>query len=229
MMKRPLGLILCGASGRMGSRVAALAAADARFSVLARVDLGFAGKPPWAEAGAIVDFSAPGASLEFVQAAARAKKPIVIGTTGFSSPQLSRLKAFSRRTPVFLSPNFSRGVAVMARLAAEAARLLPGYGAAVSEIHHDQKKDAPSGTALRLARAVQEGRKDGRPIPAVSQRLGDVVGDHTLTFAGPFERLELTHRAHSRDVFARGALEAALWVAGNRPGLYGMEDLMGLR
>jgi 4-hydroxy-tetrahydrodipicolinate reductase len=119
-------------------------------------------------------------------------------------------------------------VAVLAHLAAEAARLAPGYDAALIDVHHSAKRDAPSGTALRLARAVRDGRGEDAPVPTASVRIGGVVGDHTVIFAGPDERLELTHRAESRDLFARGALDAALWAAKKKPGLYGMNDLLGL-
>ena len=106
--------------------------------------------------------------------------------------------------------------------------LLKDYEVSISETHHSRKKDAPSGTALRLARIVMEARRGSEPA-IVSQRIGDVVGDHTVTLAGPCERLELTHRAQSRDVFARGALRAALWVSGKRPGLYDMPDLFAAK
>ena len=226
MIRKPLRLIVCGASGRMGARVRALALEDPRFALVGGISLGEDISPLMGKADLIVDFTSPEASVTFAAAAARAKKPIVIGTTGFSTRELSRIKSCARRTAVLISPNFSRGVNLMFDLAARAARILAGYDASVSEIHHNRKKDAPSGTALRLARAVGEGRKSQTPVPAVSQRLGDVVGEHTLTLAGPFERLEITHRAHSRDVFARGALEAALWLLRRQPGLYDMGDLM---
>ena len=106
--------------------------------------------------------------------------------------------------------------------------MLKDYEISISETHHRRKKDAPSGTALRLARIIMEARRGAEPA-IVSQRIGDVVGDHTVTLAGPCERLELTHRAQSRDVFAQGALRAALWVAGKKPGLYDMPDLFSAK
>ncbi len=156
--------------------------------------------------------------------AAAARRAAVVGTTGFNQVQLAQIRAASRRIPVFLSPNFSPGVHALGLLLQAAASLLADFEAGISETHHSRKKDAPSGTALRLARVIMEARRGGAPA-IVSQRLGDVVGEHTVTFAGPFERLELTHRAHSRDVFAQGALRAALWVGGRKPGLYDMPDL----
>lgn len=242
MTAKPLRLIVCGAAGRMGSRVAALAAADPRFSLAACVFHREGGdsrgaraiRPEelpehLARADALIDFTAPEASVRMAAAAAAARKAAVIGTTGFSAVQLAQLKSLSSRIPVFLSPNFSPAVNLMFRLCAEAARALGDYDASISEIHHSRKRDAPSGTALRLSQAVMEGRSSREPVATVSQRLGDVVGEHTLTLAGPFERLEITHRAHSRSLFARGALEAALWVARKKPGLYDMLALMELK
>lgn len=225
----PLRLIVCGAAGRMGSRVVELAAADPRFSVAAGIRRGARLEDYLAGADMLVDFSAPAASVSFAKAAARAGKASVIGTTGFSDAQRAELRSQSRRAPLFLAPNFSLGVAVLAHLAAQAARALEFYDAGVWELHHNAKKDAPSGTALALARGMMEARGDGRPVPAVSQRLGGAIGEHTVTLAGPFERLELTHRAQSRALFARGALEAALWLRGRKPGLYGMTDMIGPR
>lgn len=238
-MANRLRLIVCGANGRMGRRVLELAAGDARFELVAGVDLvrDGAGAVPLLSpedlplhvprADALVDFSEPSGSLGFAQAAARGRKPIVIGTTGFSAAQAARLKALARRTPVFLSPNFSLGMNLLFHLARIAAAALPGYDAGVSETHHALKKDAPSGSALRLAEAVRRARPRA-PVPVVSLRLGTVVGDHALSLAGPNERLELTHRAESRDAFVRGALQAALWVRGRRPGLYDMQEMLGL-
>ncbi|MDD5627502.1 MAG: dihydrodipicolinate reductase C-terminal domain-containing protein [Elusimicrobia bacterium] len=232
-MPKPLRLVVTGAAGRMGRRLAALAAADGRFAVAAlvdrREDAGLV-KPDrlpkaLAQADVLVDFSAPEAAVRFASQAAAARKPAVIGVTGFSPVQLAQLKAASRRIPVFLSPNFSPGVHALGVVLRAAASLLKDYEVSISETHHSRKKDAPSGTALRLARILMEARRGAAPA-IVSQRVGDVVGDHTVTLAGPCERLELTHRAQSRDVFARGALRAALWVRGRRPGLYDMTDLL---
>lgn len=200
-------ILVCGAGGKMGSRVRALAEADKRFSVVVHPDA----------ADALIDFTSAEGCVKYAEAAAKSGKPFVSGSTGLSPAQSRRLAALARKIPIFHSPNFSPGAHVLSKLAAEAARRLPTWDRAVLDVHHKAKKDAPSGTALRLAAAA-----GGADI--ASLRAGDVVGDHTLTLAGPLERLELTHRAHSRDVFARGALEAALWLRGRKPGLYGMDD-----
>ncbi len=234
----PLRVIICGALGRMGGRVAALAQEDSRFAVVAGVVSYLPANPralfplltekelPAQLPGAdmLIDFTSPAASARFARLAAKAKTPIVIGTTGLSSAQLSLLRQASRKTAVFLSPNFSPGMNVVFQLARIAGAALPAWDASLHEIHHSAKKDAPSGTALRLAESA---RPKGK-APIVSERAGDIVGDHTLTLAGPFERLELVHRAQSRDVFAQGALSAALWLRGRRPGLYGMQDMLRL-
>lgn len=230
-MPAPLKIAVCGASGRTGSRVAALAATDARFHLLARVGRAQAAafEDEIGACGAVIDFTTPDATVKFAAACGRTKVPLVIGTTGLTDVQRAQVAAAARKTAVFMAPNFSRGVTMLLHLAAEAARRLPDYDAAIVESHHKGKKDAPSGTALRLAQAVAEGRRDDAPVPTLSLRVGGVVGEHALTLAGPFDRLELSHSAQSRDAFALGALDAALWTARKKPGLYDMLDLMGLR
>ena len=230
-MPTPLKIAVCGASGRTGSRVAALAATDPRFHLLARV-----GRAQAAEfedeagaCGAVIDFTTPESCVRFAAACGRAKVPFITGTTGLSVVQRAQVAAAARKTAVFMAPNFSRGVTLLLHLAEAAARRLPDYDAAIVETHHKGKKDSPSGTALRMAQAVSEGRGSDAPVPTASLRVGGVVGDHSLTLAGPFERVTLSHIAESRDAFALGALEAALWCARKKPGLYDMLDLMGLR
>lgn len=227
MRKGALRLAVCGAGGRMGRSVRALAEADPGFSVAALAGRRF----PLTLAAlrgvdVAVDFSVPDASLRFAKTAARARVPLVTGTTGFSPAQERLLKAYARRIPLLKAPNMSPGMSLLFDLARRAASALPAYDAVVLEAHHSAKKDAPSGSALKLMDAARGGRR--RPVPALSVRAGGIVGDHTLLLAGPEERLELTHRAQSRDVFARGALAAARWLVGRRPGLYSMTDVLGL-
>jgi 4-hydroxy-tetrahydrodipicolinate reductase len=231
MANAPLKLAVCGATGRTGSRVAALASTDPRFHLVSRVDRARAHEfEDEARAAAVaVDFTAPEACVHFAAACARAQVPFVTGTTGLSDVQRAQVAAAAKKIPVFSAPNFSRGVAVLTWLAADAAKRLADFDAAVVETHHKGKLDAPSGTALRLAQAVREGRASDEKVETLSLRLSDVVGDHELILAGPFERLTLSHHAESRDVFARGALEAALWLVKKKPGLYDMRDLLGLR
>ena len=172
------------------------------------------------------------------------KKGIVIGTTGFTEPELAEIKAASSEIPVFISPNMSLGVNLLFRLTSEAAKNLPGYQVEITETHHDQKVDAPSGTAKKLAEVVAEARgnnlaevavygREGRPGPRKPEeigihalRIGDVVGEHTVIFAAAGERIELTHKAGSRNILASGAIKAALFLSKQKPGLYSMDDLI---
>jgi len=202
--------------------------------------------PEGARLDAAIDFSAPPASLAFVRACVARALPVVVATTGFKDHERAEIVEAARRIPVFLAPNLSVGVALLTRLVADAARAL-GLDADIEivEAHHRKKKDSPSGTADHLARAAaaargqnpeaafifgRHGMSSGdRPrgeIAVHAVRLGDVVGEHTVSFGFGAERLELVHRAHSRDVFARGALRAASFLIRAAPGLYGPQDLL---
>jgi 4-hydroxy-tetrahydrodipicolinate reductase len=201
-----------------------------------------------ADAGTVsLDFTAPAATLEHLRIAVRQQAAMVIGTTGFDAEQSAELDRLASRTPCVQAPNMSVGVNVLLQLVEEAGRLLgAGFDAEIVEMHHRLKVDAPSGTALALGRAVARalgrdlprdarygreglvGKRTDQEIGIVALRGGDVVGDHTVVFAGLGERLELTHRAQSRDCLARGAVRAALWLAGRAPGRYSMADVPGL-
>lgn len=235
-MKEPLRILVCGAAGRMGRAVRSEIAASRAFACAGGVDAapgdGFDGPSSLPcllkGADAAVDFSSPAAAVSFAAACAKARVPFVTGTTGFSKPQLASLKAAARRVPVFFSPNMSPAVNLTFALAALAAARLPEFDIHIHEAHHAAKKDAPSGTALRYAERVAAAR-GGKLPPVTSVRAGDIVGDHTVLYAGPHERVELRHMAHSRAVFASGALKAAAWLAGRRPGFYDYLDLLGLK
>ncbi len=195
---------------------------------------------------AVLDFSTPAASVALSEIAAQARIVHVIGTTGFSDADLSRLQAASRHAVIVKSGNMSLGVNLLAALVKEAAKVLPNYDIEIVEMHHRMKVDSPSGTALLLGEAAAKGRgvglrehevraRDGNTGPRndgaigfASLRGGTVVGDHTVTLAGPYERIELSHRAEDRTIFARGALAAARWGQGKKPGLYAMSDVLGL-
>lgn len=195
----------------------------------------------------VLDFTSPEATVSLSELAAQARIVHVIGTTGFSEAHLQRLDAAARHAVVIRSGNMSLGVNLLAGLARTAARALgPGWDVEIVEMHHRAKVDAPSGTALMLGEAVAEGRdislaenavrvRDGHTGPRVegtigfaTLRGGSVVGDHTVILAGPGERVELGHRAEDRMIFARGAVKAALWGRGAKPGCYGMADVLGL-
>lgn len=230
-LNRPLRLIVCGSKGRMGSKVVELASGDDRFKVAAAIDRkNFADLAERLDqADALIDLSSAEASLTFAQAAHHAGKPIAIGTTGIAEAQRKKIKALAAKIPILLAPNFSLAVNVMIHLAETAARLLNSYEASIVEVHHKHKKDSPSGTALALAEAVRRARPETPTVAIASERTGDVIGDHTISFTGLDDSLELSHRALSRDIFAQGSLEAALWLSGQKPGLYDMRDMLGLR
>lgn len=221
---------IVGADGRMGRAVRSLAQGDPRFHVAAELRRATPLRrvPELVRrASCLIDFSLPAASLAAVRAAAAAGIPAVVGTTGFSSAQTAELRRLARRAPILLSANMSPGMNVLLDLVERAARALPAFDAGVWELHHRAKRDAPSGSARLLAGALALARP-GKTAPIASLRAGDIVGDHTVLLAGPLERLELSHRAHSREVFARGALDAALWLSKRRPGLFSMREVLGL-
>jgi 4-hydroxy-tetrahydrodipicolinate reductase len=172
-----------------------------------------------------VDFTLPEASQINLDYVARYKKALVLGTTGFNEEQLKKIEEVSKVVPIVFSPNMSVGVNVLFSLLPEIAkRLGPDYNIEIVEAHHKAKKDAPSGTARKFSQILSEVTK--KEIPTHSVRLGDIVGDHTIIFCGNSERIEIKHQAHSRDLFALGALKAAKWVAQKTPGLYSMQDVL---
>lgn len=202
--------------------------------------------PARIEAPCVVDFSLPEGTRRLLDVLDTSPVPLVCGTTGLDAGLGERLHALSRRVPVVAAPNFSTGVTVLFELVRRAAGLLRGQiEAEVSEIHHRHKKDSPSGTAARLVEILarelsvgpdgivhgREGNVGARPFAEIgvhALRGGEVIGEHTVHLFGPGERLELTHRAASREAFASGALVAARWVQGRAPGLYTMTDVLGL-
>jgi 4-hydroxy-tetrahydrodipicolinate reductase len=196
----------------------------------------------------VIDFTDPEATLRHVEIAAENGKAMVVGTTGMDAAQQEELEKASRKIPIVFAPNTSVGVNILFKVLADVAPILgDAYDVEIFETHHRYKKDAPSGTARKMAEVVSTalgrdldesavygrsgmvGERKSSEIGIFSMRGGDVVGEHTVVFAGLGDRVELTHRAHSRDTFARGAVRAALWVAGRVPGLYDMMDVLGLR
>ena len=193
----------------------------------------------------VVEFTSPEATLEHVRECRKHGNPMVIGTTGLKPDQAEHIVAAAKDIPLLLAPNMSVGVNVLLKILPQLVQMLgPAYDMEMMEIHHGRKKDAPSGTALKLAQCMAEARglvydevkrhcRDGiigeraqNELGVMALRGGDVVGDHTAYFFGPGERIEVTHRAHSRETFAQGALRAAKWLAKQQPGrLYGMADL----
>jgi 4-hydroxy-tetrahydrodipicolinate reductase len=246
-MGQSLIRMLEGAEGlRLGAALEHAAHPQLGREVAHGVKLGADARAACAEADVAVDFSSHASTLALLDAAEPRRLPLVIGTTGLelAAEADARIARAAERLAIVRAANFSIGVTVLLELVAEAARRLEGYEIDVLEMHHDQKKDAPSGTALALARSAaaargqdlqhagvyarhgQTGVRDPKAIGLQALRLGDSVGEHTVYFAGPGERVELAHRALSRDNFAAGALRAARWLVGRKPGLYGMRDVL---
>jgi 4-hydroxy-tetrahydrodipicolinate reductase len=263
-------LVVAGAAGRMGGRIIALARDTADLRVAGAFErsghpslgrdagevagAGHLGVPIVADPAplltqgrVLVEFTAPEPSLEHLRLAAAHGAGAVVGTTGLQAPQLEEIRRLAARVPILQSPNMSVGVNLAFRVLALMAKALgDDYDIEITEIHHRMKKDAPSGTAAKMAEVVAEalgrriedagvygrhglvGERSTKEIGVHALRGGDVVGDHTVVFSTVGERLELTHRAHSRDTFAQGALRAARFVATARPGLYSMLDVLGL-
>jgi 4-hydroxy-tetrahydrodipicolinate reductase len=260
-----------GASGKMGARLVALAIETPGLAVGAAVER--AGHPSLGrDAGeasgvgplgvaigadvraalsagdVVIDFTTPAATLALLPQVEAAKIALVIGTTGLDASGVEAIRSASSRIPIVFAPNMSLGMNVMFKVVADVARALgAGYDLEIVEAHHRMKKDAPSGTALKLGQVLAEatqrrledvgvyarhgdvGPRSTGEIGIQTIRAGDIVGDHTVLFGGLGERLEITHRASSRDTFARGALRAAQWLSDKPPGLYDMQDVLGLR
>ena len=243
-----LKLLVNGSHGRMGQAVIACAKENASVAVTAAIDAG--GDLPAALDGceAVIDFSHPSVTGTLARECAARGRTLVIGTTGHTDEQLADIAAASKTIPIVLAPNFSVGVNTLFWLTRKAAEILgPDFDLEVVEMHHRLKKDAPSGTAKRLAEIlagvralrynddIRHGRQgivgertDGE-IGVHAIRGGDVVGDHTVIYAAQGERVELTHKASSRDTFAGGAIRAAKWAARQPAGLYDMQDVLGLK
>ncbi len=263
-------ICMAGACGRMGRRILELAAGESDIEVGGAFDVpamagtevvygmesGNANKilvsdnaaAEIAKADAMIDFTAPVACMANVRLATEAGKPSIIGTTGLTPEQRAEIGEMARRVPIVLAPNMSVGVNLLFKLTAQVAAILGlDYNVEIVEVHHNQKKDSPSGTAVRLAECAaealgldyakdavhgREGMVGARPMREIGMhavRGGDVVGEHTVAFIGKGERVELVHKAHNRDNFACGALIAARFAVKARPGLYDMQDVLGLR
>ncbi len=243
-----LNILITGSNGRMGQAVAACCEADPGVEVGARVDVGDPLAGALADCDAVIDFSFHTFTVELAEACAEAGKRLVVGTTGHSEAELAAIAEIAGRLPIVMAPNYSIGVNTLFWLTRKAADILgPTFDLEVVEMHHRMKEDAPSGTAKRLAEILCEarelsygedtrhgregivGRRGGDEIGVHSMRGGDVVGDHTVVYANTGERVELTHKASSRDTFANGAIRAAKWLADRPAGIYDMQDVLGLR
>ncbi|HPO12329.1 MAG TPA: 4-hydroxy-tetrahydrodipicolinate reductase [Candidatus Hydrogenedentes bacterium] len=265
-----MNICMAGACGRMGRRILELAVAaddinitgafdmpkNAGASLTVGMESGKAyvisvGKDAHSEivkSEVMIDFTQAGVCVDNVKIAASLGKPSVVGTTGLSEAQVAELRTCAKKVPVVYAPNMSVGVNLLFKLTSEVAAILGlDYNVEIVEVHHNQKKDSPSGTAVRLAERAAEalglsyaqdtahgreglvGARPARQIGMHAVRGGDVVGEHTVSFIGQGERIELVHKAHNRDNFARGALVAARFAVKAGPGLYDMQDVLGLK
>ena len=247
-MSAPLRLCILGAQGRMGQALIRCAAEDPELQVTATVDAEDDLAAALSQCDAVIDFSATQITPQIARACAEAGKVLVVGTTGHELAARELINQAADQIPLVFSPNFSVGVNTLFWLTRKAAEILgPEFDLEVVEMHHRLKKDSPSGTARHLAEILAEVRqldyaeaaRHGRAglvgerahdeIGVHAIRGGDVVGDHTVIYAAPGERLELTHKASNRDTFARGALRAAKWASKQPAGLYDMQDVLGLK
>lgn len=241
-------IIVAGANGRMGQAILRRAESLPELSVAGQVERGDDLRAMIDSADVVIDFTFHDATVGFARLCAAHHKAIVIGATGHSGAERAELKELSARVPMVWAANFSTGITLLLWLTQKAAEILgPEYDLEIVEMHHRLKKDAPSGTARALAevlagvrqqqleRVLRHGREGlvgeraAAEIGMHSIRGGDVVGDHTVILATNGERVELTHKASSRDTFAAGALRAAQWIMGRAPGLYGMKDVLELK
>lgn len=263
--------VVTGATGRMGARIINVLSGVEGISLSGAVEKkghplvgqdagGPAGLPPTgvlitddldaalAAGSVLIDFTSPEATLEHVRACADHHRPIVVGTTGFSKEEVEEVKKYTDKISCVLAPNMSIGVNLSFKILAEVAQALgDDYDVEIVEAHHRMKKDAPSGTAMKMAQVLSTalnrnldevgvfarkgiiGERSRKEIGVQTVRAGDIVGEHTVYFAGKGERIEITHRAHSRDTFAAGAVRAALWVSAKKSGMYDMQDVLGLK
>ncbi len=266
-----LNIIVSGAAGRMGRRIIALAGDNKDLNIIGGLeysghaklgtDLGeIAGTGNMGvklsdnisdikeKADVLIEFSNPETSLEHLKTASEKGLSMVIGTTGFSKEEISTIQLYAQKMPCVFAPNMSVGVNLLLKVLGDVARVLgDDYDVEIIESHHRLKKDAPSGTAVKMAQILAEalnrnldetavyarkgliGERTTKEIGIQTVRAGDIVGEHTVLFGGLGERVEITHKASSRDTFARGALKAALWVSKQHPGLYDMQDVLGLK
>jgi 4-hydroxy-tetrahydrodipicolinate reductase len=251
-------VVVCGALGKMGRTLVEEIAGDADLRLVGAIEApgnaGLGSRIGGVEVTAdlakalessdvVVDFTNPKGALEHVSRAAAAGKAAIVGTTGLSAEEVAAAGKAAAKIPLIISPNMSPGVNLMFKVVRDVARALPNFDAEIVEIHHNKKKDSPSGTAARLAEAIAAvrpasrlvhgrrglvGARTSEEIGMHSLRGGDVVGEHTVIFAGEGERVELVHRAHSRRTFARGTLLAIHFIHGKAPGLYSMADVLDL-
>jgi len=228
-------LLIVGAAGRMGQRITDLAQKEGTWNVFYGLESGDKSSPlgvpcgndraKIAQADVLIDFTIAEATAGLLDDVVKAKKPYVIGTTGFSVEQEKHIADAARVIPIVKSSNMSPGVNAFFKAAQQIAQALPQHAVHILETHHVHKKDAPSGTALQAGGLIE--KMSSQKVTYESFRKGEVIGDHTIIFKGPMDVITLTHHAESRDIFAAGAIQAARWIIGKKPGLYTMFDVLG--
>lgn len=250
-MSEKIKIAVAGAAGKMGSTILRIALSDADLQVVGAIEskdnnaigmdigeiigsrktgilIGYDLEKTFVNMDVLIEFTNPSATLEHLKKVIELKKKMVIGTTGFTDEELKKIKELGRNIPLVFSPNMSIGVNIFFKLVAELSKVCPdGFDIEIFEAHHRFKKDAPSGTAKRLAEIISKEREIKiNKIPVHAIRGGDIVGEHTVSFIGMGERIELIHKAHSRETFARGSILAAKFIMDAKPGIYEMKDVL---
>jgi 4-hydroxy-tetrahydrodipicolinate reductase len=227
-MTNKTNIIIVGSKGRMGQMLISCGRADPELNIVTGLDIGDDLNQRIGSCDAVIEFALPEATRSTAAICAAHKKPLVIGTTGHADAEIAVVRDILKPVPVVWTSNYSTGVNVLFWATRKVAQIVgPTWEAEIVETHHTAKKDAPSGTAKTLQEILRTAR--GKDAPAHALRMGDVVGDHTVTFGTRGERIELSHRAASRETFALGALRAAKWLVNRPPGLYTMQDVLDLR
>lgn len=220
-------LCVSGSKGKMGSRIAALAKEDKHFEISGEFDMGDDAEEFIKNCDCLIEFTSPEATMEHLKLCEKHKKAMVIGTTALSQAAQDEIKKASSSIPIAFSPNMSVGVNLVFGMVADAAKALGAeYSVEIIEAHHVDKKDSPSGTAKELARIIKEASGTSYHIPIESIREDEIVGEHTIIFDSPYDTIEITHSAKTRDIFVKGALVAAKFLEGKEKGLFTMKNVL---
>lgn len=260
MKMRRVKIIICGAMGRMGRNIVNIVGNDNEAEISGAVEikghkmmdkqitetvkLTDSLKEIINDGDVVIDFTDSQATMEHIMIAEKAGKPFVVGVTGFSDDEVSQINKISSNIPIAMAPNWGVGINLLFKLVGEVASVLKNYDVEIIETHHNRKKDAPSGTAYKLAESIEKasraknmvfGRKGKKAVRNAGEigihavRGGNIIGDHTVIFAGDVERLEIVHRADTRECFGNGAVKAARWVISQPAGMYDMKNVLGLK
>lgn len=222
-------IAVSGSKGKMGSRIIDLAKGDPEFQCTGEFDVDGNAADAIKGCDCLIEFTSPEATMEHLAMCEKEKKGIVIGTTGLSEEQRNKIKEASANIPVVISPNMSVGVNLLFNLVKTASKVLGSeYEISILEAHHAEKKDAPSGTAKELEKIVKSIKGEETDVVISSVREGEIVGEHTITFESDADLIEITHSAKTRDIFVKGALQAAKFIAGKKGGLFTMKDVLAL-